>query len=83
MHHPRVLALPHVAGVTEDMFRRAGPQLAGELERWRSARPPLHAVNRPPSPRGLYSNTRGARPVSTRPPALPAHGRSAPLIHED
>jgi phosphoglycerate dehydrogenase-like enzyme len=48
-------ALPHVAGVTEDMFRRAGPELAGELERWRSDRAPLHAVNRPPSPRGLYS----------------------------
>jgi phosphoglycerate dehydrogenase-like enzyme len=53
VHHPRVLALPHVAGVTEDMFHRAGPQLAGELERWRSGRPPQHAVNRPPSPRGL------------------------------
>jgi phosphoglycerate dehydrogenase-like enzyme len=38
VHHPRVLALPHVAGVTEDMFRRAGPQLAAELERWRSGR---------------------------------------------
>jgi len=53
VHHPRVLALPHVAGVTEDMFRRAGPELAGELERWRSGRSPLHAVNSPPSPRGL------------------------------
>jgi phosphoglycerate dehydrogenase-like enzyme len=83
VHHPHVLALPHVAGVTEDMFRRAGPQLAGELERWRGGRPPRHAVNRPPSPRGLYSNTRGARPVSTRARALPAHGRSAPLVHED
>jgi phosphoglycerate dehydrogenase-like enzyme len=57
VHHPRVLALPHVAGVTEDMFRRAGPQLASELERWRSGRPPLHAVNRPRSPRGLYSRS--------------------------
>jgi phosphoglycerate dehydrogenase-like enzyme len=52
VHHSRVVALPHVAGVTEDMFRRAGPELAAELERWRSGRPPLHAVNRPPSPRG-------------------------------
>jgi phosphoglycerate dehydrogenase-like enzyme len=52
LHHPRVLALPHVAGVTEDMFRRAGPELAAELERWRSGRPPRHAINRPPSPRG-------------------------------
>lgn len=58
--HPRVLALPHVAGVTEDMFRRAGPQLAGELERWRTGRAPLHAVNCPPSPRGLHSKTSGA-----------------------
>ncbi|HEY1274054.1 MAG TPA: NAD(P)-dependent oxidoreductase [Thermoleophilaceae bacterium] len=56
-NHPRVLALPHVAGVTEDMFRRAGPVLAGELERWRTGRPPLHAVNRPPSPRGLDSRS--------------------------
>jgi phosphoglycerate dehydrogenase-like enzyme len=57
VNHPRVVALPHVAGVTEDMFRRAGPQLAAELERWRSGLPPLHAVNRPPSPRGLYSRS--------------------------
>ena len=83
VHHPRVLALPHVAGVTEDMFRRAGPQLAAELERWRSGRPPLHAVNSPPSPRGPHLNTSAARAVSTRAPASPAHGRSAPLIDED
>jgi phosphoglycerate dehydrogenase-like enzyme len=57
VHHPRVLALPHVAGVTEDMFLRAGPLLGAELERWRSGRPPLHAVNRPPSPRGLYARS--------------------------
>jgi phosphoglycerate dehydrogenase-like enzyme len=56
-HHPRVLALPHVAGVTEDMFHRAGPELAGELERGRSGRPPLYALNRPPSPRGPYSRS--------------------------
>jgi len=54
---PGVLALPHVAGVTQDMFRRAGPQLAAELERWRSGRTPLHAVNSPRSPRGLYSRS--------------------------
>jgi phosphoglycerate dehydrogenase-like enzyme len=78
--HPRVLALPHVAGVTEDMFRRASPALAGELERWRSGRPPLHAVNSPPSPRGLSSRTRGAPLVSARAPASPARDRSAPLI---
>jgi phosphoglycerate dehydrogenase-like enzyme len=77
VHHPRVLALPHVAGVTEDMFRRAGPPLARELERWRSGRPPLHAVNRPPSPRGLQSNARAARPVSIPASASPARGRSA------
>jgi hypothetical protein len=46
------------------MFRRAGPQLAAELERWRSGRPPLHAVNRPPFPRGLHSTTRRAPLVS-------------------
>jgi phosphoglycerate dehydrogenase-like enzyme len=74
VHHPRVLALPHVAGVTEDMFRRAGPRLAAELERWRTGRPPLHAVNSPPSPRGLYSNASGAPLVSAGP---------RPLIDED
>jgi phosphoglycerate dehydrogenase-like enzyme len=57
VNHPRVLALPHVAGVTEDMFHRAGPELAAELERWRNGVPPLHALNRPPSPRGLYSRS--------------------------
>jgi phosphoglycerate dehydrogenase-like enzyme len=50
-------ALDDVAGVTEDMFRRAGPKLASELEGWRSGRPPLHAVNRPPSPRGQYARS--------------------------
>jgi phosphoglycerate dehydrogenase-like enzyme len=53
VRHPRLLALPHVAGVTVDMFHRAGPKLAAELERWRDGRPPPHAVNHPPSPRGL------------------------------
>jgi phosphoglycerate dehydrogenase-like enzyme len=83
VRHPRVLALPHVAGVTEDMFRRAGPPLAGELELWRSGRPPLHAVNSPTSARGLHSKTTGAPLVSTRAPVSPAHGRSVPLIDED
>lgn len=50
--HPNVIALPHVAGVTEQMFNQAGRVFADELERWRDHEPPRYAVNQPPRPRG-------------------------------
>lgn len=50
--HPNVIALPHVAGVTEQMFRQAGRVFADELERWRRHEPPRFAVNEPSRPRG-------------------------------
>jgi phosphoglycerate dehydrogenase-like enzyme len=46
--HPRVLATPHVAGLTEVMFRRSGELFAANLNRWWRGEPPEWAVNRPP-----------------------------------
>ncbi|HEY2204297.1 MAG TPA: NAD(P)-dependent oxidoreductase [Pseudonocardia sp.] len=49
--HPRVLATPHVGGLTEAMFRRSAELFAGNLARWADGRPPEWAVNEPPAPR--------------------------------
>ncbi|RZT86612.1 phosphoglycerate dehydrogenase-like enzyme [Pseudonocardia sediminis] len=51
LSHPRVVATPHVGGVTTTMFRRSGELFAQNLERWAAGEEPYWAVNRPPSPR--------------------------------
>ena len=51
LRHPRVLATPHVGGLTHVMFRRTATAFAGNLLRWSAGEPPLWAVNSPPAPR--------------------------------
>lgn len=51
VRHPRVIATPHIAGVTSTMLRRAGALFADNLRRWASGQPPRWAVNTPPCPR--------------------------------
>jgi phosphoglycerate dehydrogenase-like enzyme len=46
--HPRVLATPHIAGLTEVMFQRSGELFAANLIRWWRGETPRWAVNRPP-----------------------------------
>jgi phosphoglycerate dehydrogenase-like enzyme len=48
LRHPRVLATPHVGGLTSTMFRSTGEVFAANLERWAAGRPPNWAVNDPP-----------------------------------
>lgn len=45
--HPRVLATPHVAGLTDVMFRRTGAAFAANLQRWAAGQLPCWAVNAP------------------------------------
>jgi phosphoglycerate dehydrogenase-like enzyme len=49
--HPRVLATPHIAGLTETMFRRSGVLFAENLARWLRGESPRWAVNAPTTPR--------------------------------
>jgi phosphoglycerate dehydrogenase-like enzyme len=49
--HARVLATPHIAGLTDVMFRRSGELFAANLTRWWHGETPRWAVNRPPVPR--------------------------------
>lgn len=49
--HARVLATPHIAGLTDVMFRRSGELFAANLTRWWHGETPRWAVNRPPLPR--------------------------------
>lgn len=46
--HPRVVATPHVGGLTRDMFRRTGEEFAANLKRWANGGVPRWAVNAPP-----------------------------------
>jgi len=43
--HPRVVATPHVGGVTDVMFRRTAELFAGNLQRWAAGETPRWAVN--------------------------------------
>ncbi len=45
--HPRVIATPHVGGVTGTMFRRSGELFAANLTRWARGEAPHWAVNEP------------------------------------
>jgi phosphoglycerate dehydrogenase-like enzyme len=51
LRHPRVVATPHVAGLTDLMFRRTGELFAKNVLRWAGGQAPLWAVNTPPDPR--------------------------------
>jgi D-3-phosphoglycerate dehydrogenase len=47
LRHPRVVATPHVGGLTEVMFRRTAGLFAANLQRWAAGEPPRWAVNTP------------------------------------
>lgn len=51
LRHPRVLATPHVGGLTDVMFRRTGEAFARSVLRWAGGEPPIYAVNAPAVPR--------------------------------
>jgi phosphoglycerate dehydrogenase-like enzyme len=51
LRHPRVVATPHVGGLTDLMFRRTGELFAQNVLRWAAGQPPLWAANAPPTPR--------------------------------
>lgn len=47
LRHPRVLATPHIGGVTVDTFDSCGAAFAANLRRWAAGSPPRWAVNAP------------------------------------
>ncbi|HEY1643673.1 MAG TPA: NAD(P)-dependent oxidoreductase [Streptosporangiaceae bacterium] len=47
LRHPRVLATPHVGGLTEVMFRRSSAVFAQNMLRWAAGQEPRWAVNAP------------------------------------
>ena len=47
LRHPRVLATPHVGGLTEAMFRRTGEAFAASVRRWAAGEPPCWPANAP------------------------------------
>jgi phosphoglycerate dehydrogenase-like enzyme len=51
LRHPRVVATPHVGGLTDVMFRRTAELFAANLRRWAGGEAPRWAVNSPPSGR--------------------------------
>ncbi len=51
LRHQRVLATPHVGGLTDVMFRRTGEAFARSVLRWAAGEPPSYAVNAPAAPR--------------------------------
>jgi phosphoglycerate dehydrogenase-like enzyme len=52
LRHPRVLATPHVAALTEVMFRRTGAVFAENVLRWAAGQPPRWAANAPAAQAG-------------------------------
>lgn len=48
LRHPRVVATPHVAGLTTAMFRGTGEAFAASLRQWADGSPPAWPVNAPP-----------------------------------
>jgi len=47
LRHPRVLATPHVGGLTHAMFGQTGEAFAANLRRWAGGEPPSWAANDP------------------------------------
>lgn len=50
LRHPRVLATPHVGGLTHAMFRRTGEAFAANLLRWEAGEQLMWAANAPVVP---------------------------------
>jgi phosphoglycerate dehydrogenase-like enzyme len=69
LRHPRVLATPHVGGLTHAMFRRTGEAFAANLRRWADGEPPRWAANDPVPP--------FRRRASGSPPGTRAAGQEA------
>jgi phosphoglycerate dehydrogenase-like enzyme len=57
LRHPRVLATPHVGGLTETMFRRTGEAFAASLLQWASGDPPCWPANAPRACRGRLTGS--------------------------
>lgn len=49
--HPRVIATPHIGGLTHSMLARSAELFAENVLRWQRGEEPHWAVNRPPHPR--------------------------------
>jgi phosphoglycerate dehydrogenase-like enzyme len=49
--HPRVIATPHIGGLTHSMLARSAELFGQNLRRWQRGEAPLWAVNHPPRPR--------------------------------
>lgn len=49
--HPRVIATPHIGGLTHSMLARSAELFAENVLRWQRGEEPQWAVNRPPRPR--------------------------------
>jgi phosphoglycerate dehydrogenase-like enzyme len=47
LRHPRVVATPHVGGLTDVMFRRTAELFAANLQRWAAGQAPRWAANAP------------------------------------
>lgn len=47
LRHPRVLATPHIGGLTDVMFRRTSAVFAQNMQRWAAGESPRWAVNTP------------------------------------
>jgi phosphoglycerate dehydrogenase-like enzyme len=47
LRHPRVVATPHIGGLTYEMFRRTSALFAGNVHRWAAGEPPRWAANSP------------------------------------
>jgi phosphoglycerate dehydrogenase-like enzyme len=47
LHHPAVIATPHVGGLTHLMFDKTGAVFAGNVRRWAAGDPPRWAANSP------------------------------------
>jgi phosphoglycerate dehydrogenase-like enzyme len=51
LRHPRVVATPHVAGLTTGMFWGTGELFASSLRQWATGAPPRWPANQPARPR--------------------------------
>ena len=47
LHHPHVIATPHLGGLTHLMFEKTGAVFAENVQRWAAGEPPRWAANSP------------------------------------
>jgi phosphoglycerate dehydrogenase-like enzyme len=59
LRHPRVVATPHLGGLTRVMFERTAALLAENVLRWASGAPPAWAANSPAFRRGESAAAEG------------------------